>query len=278
VKSPINWFGGKYYMAKKIIDLFPQHKTYVEVFGGAGHILFKKPYSEIEVFNDINSDLVTFFRVLRDKNKAQELQRLLELTPHSREEFIECYNSWESEKNEVERVRKWFVTLMQCFSKSFGNSGWSYSKTVSSRGMSQTTSQWLGKIENDLPAAVERLRTVQIENQDFREIIPRYDSPETLFYLDPPYIHETRKMTYTYAFEMKNSDHEELVDLLLKIKGKAILSGYDHPIYNKLLDNGWRKILLGEYDKKSMKHDAQTQKGKEYVWINYEVQCAKEVS
>jgi DNA adenine methylase len=269
-KSPINWFGGKYYMANKIIKLFPSHKIYVEVFGGAGHVLFKKEPSAIDIYNDINSNLTTFFEVLRDEVKAKKLQRLLELTPHSREEFRKCYNTWKDEDiDELERVRRWYVALMQCYSKSFGNSGWSYSKSISNRGMSQSTSQWLGKIERDLPKAIERLRTVQIENLSFEKLIPKYDSKDTLFYLDPPYIHETRKMSYTYEFEMENEKHEKLVEILIHIKGKAILSGYDHDIYNKLIEHGWKKILLGEFDKKSMRHNSSTQKGKEFVWINY---------
>lgn len=269
-KSPINWFGGKFYMAKSIIDLFPKHKTYVEVFGGAGHILFKKEPSEIEVYNDINENLVAFFRTIRDEDKSEKLRKLLELTPHSRAEFKECYNSWDDEGlDEVEKVRRWYVTLMQCFSKSFGNSGWSYSKRVSSRGMSQSTSQWLGKIERDMPTAVERLRTVQIDNLSFEELIPKYDTKETLFYLDPPYVHSTRKMTYTYEFEMEDCLHHKLVKMLLNIKGKAILSGYENEIYEILENNGWNKIKIGEYDKKSMKHDSETQKAAEFVWINY---------
>lgn len=272
LKSPINWFGGKYYMSNKIIEYFPKHKVYVEVFGGAGHVLFKKIPSPIEVYNDINKNLVNFFRVLRDKEKSERLKFLLELTPHSRDEFRFCYENWQEDiDDDVEKVRRWYVALMQCFSKSFGNSGWSYSKSISNRGMSQATSQWLGKIERDLPAAVERLRTVQIDNLSFEEIIPKYDSKETLFYLDPPYIHETRKMNYTYEYEMTNEQHELLVDILLKIKGKAILSGYDNHIYERLVENGWKKILIGEYDKESMKHDSAKERGKEFIWINYEI-------
>lgn len=217
VKSPINWFGGKFYMAKKIVDLFPQHKVYVEAFGGAGHVLFKKEQSLIEVFNDINKDLIDFFKVLRDQEKAIELQRLLQLTPHSRTEFGDCYNTWNEESHDVEKVRKWYVTLMQCYSKSFGNSSWSYSKSISRRNMSQTTSQWLNKIDKDLPAAVERLTTVQIENLDFDELIKKYDSDDTLFYLDPPYIHNPGKMfvdtTYNNAATTKGFYHKDIINL-----------------------------------------------------------------
>lgn len=270
MKSPINWYGGKYYMANKIIELFPNHKCYVEVFGGAGHILFRKKSSEIEVFNDIDKGLITFFKVLRDEKKANQLKTLLELTPYSREEFYNCRDTWETEQNEIERVRKWYTTVMQSFSSDL--SSWSFSKSKSRRGMSQSVSQWLGKIEKNIPDAIERLRMVQIENLDFRELIIKYDSDETLFYLDPPYIHDTRKTKRGYQYEMTNKDHKELVNILLKIKGKAILSGYQHSIYDKLLQSGWYRKYLGSFNKCSAKViNTSRNKGEEFVWINYEI-------
>lgn len=270
-KSPINWFGGKYYMANDIINLFPKHRVYVEVFGGAGHILFKKEPSAIEVYNDIDSGLYLFFKILRDENKANLLKQKLDLTPYSREEFYHCRDTWRDEQDDIEKVRKWYVTAMQSFSTNF--STWSHSKSKSRRGMSQAVSQWLGKIEDNLPKAVERLKVVQIENMDYKDLLKKYDGEDTLFYLDPPYIHKTRKMTYQYAHEMEDEQHEEMIDILLHIKGKAILSGYDNEIYNKLLNNGWKRVFLGEYDKRSEKAINESRsKGQEFVWINYDIQ------
>jgi DNA adenine methylase len=275
LKSPINWFGGKYYMAKNIVDLFPSHKLFVEVFGGAAHILFKKQPSEIEVYNDIDSGLYSFFKILRDKEKVQILKEKLDLTPYSREEFYNCRDTWKYEKDEIEKVRKWYTCVMQSFSSNF--STWSHSKSESRRGMSQAVSQWLGKIENNIPDAVERLKLVQIENMDFKDLIRKYDNTNTLFYLDPPYIHETRQMTYEYAHELENSRHLELVDIVLGIKGMAILSGYDHKIYDKLIENGWTKILLGEFDKRSEKAIGESRnKGTEFVWINFDTNTLSE--
>lgn len=268
-KSPINWFGGKYYMANDIIELFPKHELYVEVFGGAGHILFKKEPSPIEVYNDIDSGLVSFFRILRDENKANQLKIKLDLTPYSREEFYHCRDTWREEQDEIEKARKWYVAVMQSFSTNF--STWSHSKSKSRKGMAQSVSQFLGKIEQDLPNAVDRLKTVQVENMDFRKLITKYDGKDTLFYLDPPYIHNTRKMTYTYSYEMDDKDHKELVEILLNIKGKAILSGYDNLIYDKLTENGWKKISIGQFDKRSIKAiDKSREKGEEILWLNFE--------
>ena len=271
-KSPINYFGGKFYQAPEIISMFPEHKVYVEVFGGAGHVLFTKPRSDIEVYNDIDSGLINFFGILRDPLQAKELHRLLQLTPYSRKEFKECGQTWEKEPDNIERARRWYVSLMQSFSKSIGgkeNMGWSFSKSQSRRGMSQCTSQWLSKIDDNLPEAVERLRNVQIENSDYKDLIATYDGKDTLFYLDPPYVHDTRKMTFTYEHEMSDEEHNNMIDILLKIKGKALLSGYDHKIYDRLVQNGWQRLSIGEYDKRSMSHNTRKAKGEEIVWINY---------
>jgi DNA adenine methylase len=255
-------------MASKINNIIPEHKLYVEVFGGAGHLLFKKEKSEIEVYNDIDNGLYLFFKVLRNNEKANLLKQKLDLTPYSREEFYNCRDTWRIEQDEIEKVRKWYTCVMQSFSSNLNT--WSHSKTKTRRGMSQAVSQWLGKIENDLPKAVERLKMVQIENMDYKELLKKYDSKDTLFYLDPPYIHETRKMTYKYAHELKTSQHKELVEILLHIKGKVILSGYDHEIYDRLLDKDWKKVFLGEYDKRSEKAvNKSRSKGQEFVWINY---------
>jgi DNA adenine methylase len=260
MKSPIKWWGGKYYQAAKIVALFPPHQCYVEAFGGAAHVLFKKSPSLIEVYNDINSNLVRFFSVLRDKDKAEELIRRLQLTPYSREEFKFCRDNQIAD--EIEAVRRWYVCLCQSFS--CNEYSWSHSRTISCRGMSQAVSSWLSKVVERLPAAVERLRRVQIEQMDFRKLIHKYDSSATLFYLDPPYIHETRTMSFKYKYEMNSQDHEDLVRLLQCIKGKAVLSGYDNEMYRRL---HWKRILLGNYPKWG--ENIKRQYGSEFVWINF---------
>jgi DNA adenine methylase len=257
-------------MANDIISLFPQHKIYVEVFGGAGHILFSKNPSDIEIYNDINSDLTTFFNIIRNKEKANELHIQLELTPYSREEFINCSKNLHNEQDtDIERVRKWYVALMQSFSGRFDS--WCHTKTVSRRHMPMPVSRWLSNIDDNLPKVVERLQTVQIENLDFRKLIQKYDSEDTLFYLDPPYVSDTRHSTNVYEYEMSNEDHKELVVILLNIKGKVVLSGYDNEIYNLLIKNGWKKVFLGEFKKTCIPAEgSKKDSGQEFVWINFE--------
>ena len=266
-KSPINWYGGKYYMAKDIIEIFPKHKMYVEGFGGAGHVLFRKERSELEVYNDLHSGLYLFFKLLRENN--EEFIRRLSLTPYSREEF-ENSKRWMYEDDEIEKARKFYVRTMQSVAS---NGGWCYAKSKSRRGMCQSVSRWLGNIEENLSGAIERLKEVQIENLDILDLIKKYDKEDTLFYLDPPYVPETRKQKKSYDYEMTREQHIELINTLINVKGKVILSGYDNDIYNKLLDNGWKKIILGEFSKRGQKtNNGELTKGKEFVWINYDLE------
>lgn len=267
-KSPINWFGGKYYMATDIINLFPEHNLYCEVFGGAGHILFKKKSSPIEVYNDLHSGLYLLFKYLRSESLREKLISAIQLTPYSREEFGNSKN-WIHETDELEKIRKFYVRTMQAVG---ANGGWCYAKSKSRRGMSQAVSRWLGNVDENMVDVVERLREVQIENLDYKDCLSKYDKEDTLFYLDPPYVQETRKMKKGYDHEMSENDHRKLIDVLLHIKGKVVLSGYEHEIYKPLESNGWKKIILGEYAKRSENTNKdELSKGQEFVWINYEI-------
>lgn len=268
VKSPISWYGGKYYMANSIIDLMPEHKVFVEVFGGAGHIILKKYKSDIEVYNDIHECLYQFFKILRDDRLKDKLIKDIQLTPYSRQEFEEAKDLI-SETDIYEKVRKFYIRTMQAVG---GNGGWSYAKSKSRRGMSQAVSRWLGNVENNLLDVTERLTELQIEKLDCNDCIQKYDTENTLFYLDPPYFPDTRNMSKGYQHEMSIEDHEKFIDLLIHVKGKVILSGYKNEVYNKLKDYGWKEIELGEFAKRSMKSNNGTlDKGKEIVWINYEI-------
>jgi len=242
LRSPIWWFGGKGNMVAKILPLFPPHRIYVEPFGGGASLLMAKAPAPVEVYNDLDSGLVNLFRVLRDEAKFERFRRLVELTPYSREEYNDC-RTWLREHGEgedgVERAYRFFVVARQSFSGHFAAS-WGYSFSLSTRGMASTCSSWLSTIEG-LPAMHERLMRVQIEHSDFRTILTAYDSPDTLFYCDPPYVPATRK-NGNYVHEMTESDHEEFVQRLLKLKGMVVLSGYNHGIYSPLETAGWQRI------------------------------------
>lgn len=241
LRAPFSWYGGKHYMVNKLLPLIPKHHTYVEVFGGAANLLLAKEPSPVEVYNDINSGLVNFFRVIRDKDKFKRFYEQVMLIPYSREEFYYCRDTWRDEEDDILRAVKWFVAARQSFSGQFG-SGWGYNVIWSSKGMAKHVSGWFSSIEL-LPEVSQRLLRVQIEHNDFRKILKAYDTEETFFYLDPPYVLETRKCK-AYEHEMSLKDHEDLVDLLLHIKGKAMLSGYEHNIYKSLEQAGWIKIKI----------------------------------
>jgi len=241
LRSPIKWFGGKGHMINKLLPLIPSHKIYVEPFGGGANLLIAKEPSSVEVYNDLDSGLVNFFRVLRDKEKFRRFYEQVCLIPYSREEYYYCRETWEQEEDDVMRAVKWFVVARQSFSGVFGQA-WSFDVHKTTGKMSETTSAWLGIIKM-LPEINERLMQVQIEHDDFRNIIKRYDTEDTFFYLDPPYVPTTRR-SGGYAHEMSIEDHNELVDVLLQINGKAMLSGYDNEIYRQLEQNGWVKLTF----------------------------------
>jgi len=236
MKTPVIWFGGKVNLSVKIIALFPEHHTYCEPFGGGGAVLFAKAPSPVEVYNDLDSGLVNFFRVLRDKEQAEELKRLLDLTPYSREEYNACREQWEGYSDPVQRAWAWYVVARMSFGGEFGNS-WSSTTALSRRGGAFVVTRFALNVAT-LSEATKRIRHVQIEHKDGLECIQQYDTPETLFYLDPPYTHSERR-SGKYAHEMTDEQHSALVDVLLNIEGKAILSGYDSPLYAPLDDAGW---------------------------------------
>jgi len=210
-----------------------------------------------------------FFKVLRDGVLSNTLIEKIQMSPYSRKEFYYCKNNWRTEKDVIEKVRMWYVATMQSFSSN--QETWSHSKTISRRGMSQSVSKWLGNVDENLVNVVEKLRECQIENLDFKKVISKYDSDDTLFYLDPPYVHETRKMTFEYDLEMTEEQHKDLAEMLLSVKGKCVLSGYSNEIYKKLEKNNWEKINIGEYAKRSERtnNGESHAKGEEFVWVNY---------
>lgn len=237
--SPITWFGGKGNMTARLLPLLPPHRIYVEPFGGGASILFSKKPSLVEVYNDLDSGLVTLFRVLRDPDKFRRLYDMVCLTPYSREEWQHCRDTWESCDDEIERAYRFYVTARMSFSGDFGSS-WSSSLRSSSRGMAKAVSKWLYAMDK-LPEIHARLSRVQVEHRDFRDIFKRYDTPETLFYADPPYVPGTRS-SGKYRHDMRLQDHEELVGILLDLDGMVVLSGYNHAVYAPLERAGWCRI------------------------------------
>ena len=219
-------------MTTKIIPILVKmpHERYVEPFGGGASILLAKKPKPVEVYNDLDRGLYDFFSVLSDPELFEQFYRRIAVLPYSRQFYNEYKKEWEEEKDKIVRVVKWFLVVRQSFGGIFGN-GWGSSIKEAE------SNKWLSCIDM-LPQVHARLRRIQIENADFRIILDRYDTPKTLFYCDPPYVPGTRKAG-GYTHEMTAEDQQELVSLLLRLKGKVVLSGYNHEIYALLEQSGW---------------------------------------
>jgi len=236
-RPALRYYGGKWRIAEWIISNFPAHTCYVEPFGGGASVLLSKEPSKIEVYNDLDGEVVNFFRVLRER--PEELIRAIQLTPYSREEYK---NSYRPAENDLERARHLYIRSRQgrggC-TRQF-SSGWRFERS-DNRGGRTVVEEWSDT--SHLEAVVNRLLQVHIENDDALSVIERYDTPKTLFYLDPPYLKSTRYETarWEYAHEMKDEDHRHLAQVLSGIQGMAIVSGYPSDLYAEIF-SGWRIV------------------------------------
>jgi len=235
VRRPaLRYFGGKWRLAPWIISHFPPHTCYVEPFGGGASVLLRKPPAQFDVYNDIDNEVVNFFRVLRDR--PDELIRAIKLTPFARAELALAYEPCD---DELERARRFYVRSWQCRGgpRTQWKSGWRLQK-VNARGK-RSIDDW-----NDfdhLWAVAQRLKQVYIEHDDALAVIRRYDTPDTLFYCDPPYppcVRSKRWARHAYQYEMSEEDHRCVADMLHSIKGMAIVSSYPNDLYDELYA-GW---------------------------------------
>jgi len=241
LRAPFRYFGGKGHMLAKLLPLLPSHKVYVEPFCGAASLFFAKQPSPVEVLNDLNEDVVNVFRVLQDKETHEELRFKLMCTPYARSEFLRAGEMLSRENlTSVDRAWAFMVRQNMGFSGKKRTDGGCWSRAfISNQGCADTCNSWLMRLSM-LDAWRWRLMMVQIDCRDALEVIQYWDSPDTLFYVDPPYVSETRKDRSVYAYEMTDEQHKELVELLLGIKGKAVVSGYEHPLYSPFLQAGWK--------------------------------------
>jgi len=264
-----SYYGGKFIHLNWLLPVINnvQRKCFVDVYGGSASIILNVNPVGIEIYNDINSDITNFFKVLRDD--GERLIKLLELTPYSREEFKAALRIHQLD-SDLEKARKFFVIARQVrsgLSNLAKDNDWSWVKGHIRRNMSSSVSKWLTGIDM-LPDIVKRLKLIQIENDDALNIIDRYDSKETLFYLDPTYLEETRKTKNTYKYEMTQDQHIELLDKIRSCQGKFILSGYNNHLYNSKLNNWTRYEGKPRQSPASNSKDNYT-KRQESIWVNF---------
>lgn len=252
---PLRYMGSKWRLSKWITAKFPPHARYVEPFCGSASVFFRKEPSEIEVLNDLNGDLVNFFRVLR--NNSEELVNLIELTPFAHEEYL---LSWEPCADPIESARRFYVRSRQSFSADTKTrSGW---RRISSSSRDRTAIKDWRRLDG-LRQAVLMLRRAQIDNLDAVDCMERNDTPETLFYVDPPYVHSTRKSlryNHQYRWEMTDDDHYALAECLHRLKGMVIVSGYDSPLYQELYKDWYVCIKSNTTNGNSV--------ATEYLWLS----------
>lgn len=254
-----SYIGGKYFLIPVLLGLMPAHKTYVEVFGGSGSFLLNKPESKVEIYNDINSSVVNFFRVLRES--PGKLTKLLNKTPFARDEFAVCKRNHELVNDDIEKARMFFTKTQQSFSGRGNDWGCSVTKSHAVTFVNKTLK--LSEISS-------RLKKVNVENRDFKFIFKHYiKSADVFAYLDPPYVHSTRTTKNDYVYEMTDRDHEELLELCNQSPAKILISGYDSPLYRKHL-KGWnRKKIDVPCHSAYSPNIKQKSRRTEVLWYNY---------
>lgn len=226
IKAPFSWPGGKGKSVEKLQTLIPYRNAYIEPFGGSGAVLLGRHKSKLEVFNDRYSGVTDFYRVLRDPKLLKTLIERLELTVHSREEWVMCKSTWQDVSDPVERAARWYYMLVY----SHGVLGRNFGRSVTnSNSMS-------GKIRDKLASfhlVHARFGDVQIENLDWEVLCYRYDHPMTVMYLDPPYLEVHGG---TYKNEMSVDDHKRLLGFVKQSKGTICVSGYSNHLYESAVD------------------------------------------
>ena len=237
IPSPLKWHGGKSYLASKIVSMMPPHVHYVEPFaGGLSVLLAKNPEGVSEVVNDLSADLTNFWSVIGSRYLNRDLHRILDMTPFSEVEFeTACeYLDDDDGKNRLRRAHAFFVCCRQSLAGRMDTFA-PLSRNRTRGGMNEQASAWLSAVEG-LPAVHARLKRVVILNRDALDVIRQQDGENTLFYLDPPYLHETRAAKDAYEHEMSGQQHVELLNVLAGIEGKFMLSGYRSELYDTIAD------------------------------------------
>lgn len=292
----LRYHGGKWLLAPWLLSLFPPHRVYVEPFGGAASVLLRKPRCYAEVYNDLDEEVVNLFAVVRDR--GEELRRVLQLTPFAR---VEYEAAWMAAEDPIEQARRTVIRAFMGFGSAAatmkrrngtkgGKPGTGF-RANSNRSGTTPAHDWhhyagtgfrtYTGIEGEknprrtIPATdwdtysdciapiIERLRGVVIENKPAKDVILAHDGEQTLHYVDPPYLPETRDAGVDYRHEMSEADHRDLAELLKNVRGKVLISGYASDLYDRELYPDWLRL-----EREHLADGAQ--KRTEIVWMNYQ--------
>lgn len=262
MRAVFRYPGSKWSIAEWIISHFPEgyeKMVYLEPFLGSGAVFFNKRPGAVETINDLDDDVVNLFQILRER--PEDLKRALWLTPYSREEYDRAFEPCE---DSLEQARRFMVRTTQAIGAKLGHGkcGWRNHKQMKIGG---TACKWAG-ITETIDEAAARLRggtknLVQIEKMDALRLIERYNTPDALIYIDPPYVRSTRKSGALYVHEMTDEGQKRLLGLIASSKAKIIISGYDSEMYNEML-KGWRTDS-------TMSQTTSTEMAREKIWMNY---------
>jgi DNA adenine methylase len=241
-RPALRWHGGKWILAPWIISHFPPHRVYCEPFGGAASVLIRKPKAYAEIYNDLDEDVVNLFRVLRS-DRASELVSSLYLTPFSRAEFQASY---QVSQDAVESARRLIIRSFMGFGSDGHNGARPTGFRANSNRSGTTPAHDWANYPEPLQAIVSRLEGVVIENRPAIEVMAQCDGVDTLHYVDPPYVWQTRSKAKNssrknYRHELNNEDHEKLLSFLNGLAGMVVLSGYPTPLYDEAL-SGWIRV------------------------------------
>ena len=258
----ISYYGSKFKILDEILDIIKQagkHIVFCDVFGGSGIVILNKPTTHVNVYNDIDSSLYNLFKVFMDDQKRRALIALLEITPHSREQFLECKNIIDNKSdqvNDVELARCVIVCQQQSFAKKGDTFG-------INRGPYNLPQQFANHIENVVKNILLEYRKFTIENLDYKDIFKKYDAETSLLYCDSPYYGVNK----SYKHEFTKADHIEYLNLLRVLKSKVIVSGYHSDLYDDKLSD-WN---MKEINTNSQANFGENKAVIECVWCNFEL-------
>lgn len=263
MNSPFKWVGGKSRLRKFIIPILPEHSCYVEPFAGAAWVLFGKPPSDVEIINDIDQELINFFRII--KEKPEDLIASFEWELVSRAEFERLASMDLSQASDIQRAHRFFYIIM---------AGWGgelnyprFATSISDGGHGNRLIGGLKTLRQRLEPVHKRLRTVIIENLEWQECVDRYDRPGTVMYIDPPYPGNGAN----YFHNMRDWDaHQALADRLASARCKWIVSSYDKPEIRRLFGGSYFTSIQSSSGMSEKKNGSSRVLNREILITNYE--------
>lgn len=256
-RPALRYHGGKWILAPWIISHFPEHRIYVEPFGGAASVMLRKPRCYSEIYNDLSGDVCNFFQVVRDYGELLKLR--LQNTPYARAEYVKARAV--VDMTDVERARATVIRSFMGFGS--GSTGQHYNtgfRSNANRNGTTPAHDWVNYADR-MDTLIARLRGVVIENKAAISVIEQQDGPSTLFYVDPPYPLATRNNRHVYEHELGESDHRSLAVALHKVQGKVLIGGYPCPLYDEIYA-GWRFV-----SRRALADGAR--KRTEILWMNF---------